>query len=570
MYEFTAPNGVIEEQFVADDKLTPEEELELQRIIEAEDSEEGRFIWDDKFQQYLVGLLLSDEQAVSNCRRIVRPAFFTDDVHKELVRFAFEYHEQYGTIPDKEFVKHHVQEHVAAKDSKVKYHWTATTNVVLDNYVPNIYDRPYLLDQITKFAKLQRIQFVIHKFIRSVKTGKPDYGTFKSEMEELDSFGQRTHEDLFLSWDQFVEEAEQESQEWLIPNWIEFGALTMLTGLPFSGKSSVVADIIGAIVTGRRWCEMPVTPCHVVFLDLENKYRITTKRIRRALGDDEGRIREFFHPVNRNMVRPPLSVEDTESLITKLQTTVEEAGERCLVIVDTMRSVYTESNELDNDDMRQLLYPLQGVAQRTKSAILVLHHNSRGRDEYAGVGVIAGAVDVLLNWTSDRKSHRAALDMCGTRDEGQPTLEFRFDTVKQQNVFVGTSEQVTKAKRTDEAEKELAPILAACPDQEFVSRNEVVKEMRQKVEQAESTIRTKLDKAASYGWLEKKKEGKGIKIRLTDQGRKLVDHWQVRRLVAQDCADATFGHCAVAPIAQNDRSAQPNFRSGRDLGEAAG
>lgn len=565
MYEFTDPKRVNEEQFVADDQLSSEEESELNRLLEAQESDDARFIWDSDFQQYLAGLLLSDEKAAAFCRCLVRPVYFTDVVHQELVRFAFKYNEDYGTIPDHAFVKQHVQDHIAKNNAKEKYHWIATTNVVLNNYVPNIYDRPYLLDQITRFAKVQQTKICINKFLNSVRGGEPHYGTLRRELEEIDTLGKATDEELFLTWDDFLEEAEQESEEWLVPNWIEFGALTMLTGLPFSGKSSIVADLVGAIAKGHLWCDMLVTQCHVIFLDLENKYRITAKRLRRALGDDDGRIKDVFHPVNRKRVRPPLTVEDIESIINQLPAAIDEAGERCLVIVDTMRSAFTESNELDNDDMRKLLYPLQGVAQRQNAAILVLHHNSRGRDEYAGVGVIAGAVDVLLNWSSDRKSGKAVLDMCGTRDEGQPTLEFRFDTVKQQNVFIGTSAQVTKAKRTAQAEEELAPILAACPEQEFVSRNDVVKQVSQKIEQADSTIRTKLDRAVSYGWLDKKREGKGFQVRLTEKGRELVNHWQGHQLVAPHCADSVLSDCAVAPIAPATDSAQPKSSLGRDL-----
>jgi Cdc6-like AAA superfamily ATPase len=569
MYEFNNLNGVAEDEFVADDQLSPEEQKELDRLTRAaeeQESAEGRFVWDDTFQQYVAGLLLSDEHAVAHCRRIgLRPIYFTDEVHQELVRFSLKYHEEYATLPARAFVEQHVQSHVEGKDAKVKYHWISTTNLVLKNYVPNLHDRPYLLDQITKFAKVQQTKLCINKFVASVKSGAPDYTTFRKELEEVEKIGTATNEKMFLTWDEFLEEADKESQEWLVPNWIEFGALTMLTGLPFSGKSSVVADLVAAISTNRLWCEMPVTPCHVILLDLENKYRITAKRIRRALGDEEGRISDFFHPVNRKLVRLPLSVENVESIISQLQAGIEEAEERSLVIVDTMRSVFTEANELDNDDMRQLLYPLQGVAQRNNAAILVLHHNSRGRDEYAGVGVIAGAVDVLLNWSSDRKSGKASLEMCGTRDEGQPTLEFLFDTEKQQNVFVGTSAQVTKAKRTVEAEEDIAPILAACPDAEFASRNEVVKAVSKQVEQAESTIRTKLDRAASYGWLETKREGKGIHVRLTDRGREIIRHWRGLRLIAHYCADSPLDDCAVAPIAQSGDSAQPNPIPGKDL-----
>ncbi len=52
-------------------------------------------------------------------------------------------------------------------------------------------------------------------------------------------------------WDEVCRVADSQTEDWLVPGWAEFGTLLLLTGLPFSGKSMLVAEMIAAMALDK-------------------------------------------------------------------------------------------------------------------------------------------------------------------------------------------------------------------------------------------------------------------------------------------------------------------------------
>jgi RecA-family ATPase len=267
----------------------------------------------------------------------------------------------------------------------------------------------------------------------------------------------------FETWDQTCTIAANQKEDWLIPHWAECGCLHILTGLPFSGKSSIVAEIVACMATGIPFCDMQVQQVPLLVLDLENKERIIVKRIKNALGGDHGDLKRLWHRVNPVHIARPLTNSYLRTCIEAVkQTTGTDKG---LVVIDTMRSAFAGSGkkENDNDDMGAILYPLQALAQQTNWAVLVLHHNNKSSGHFSGAGVIAGAADYLWNWTSDKAKLTGELAMDGGRDDHQYPLQFRYDMDTQRNIFLGKSTERLATEAKEKHDQTLAPWLSLLP-----------------------------------------------------------------------------------------------------------
>ena len=100
-----------------------------------------------------------------------------------------------------------------------------------------------------------------------------------------------------------------------------------------------------------------------------------------------------------------------------------------------MRSVFGAS-EMDVEQTKQLLYPLQRVARRQEAAIHVVHHRPKSGAKYSGQTTIAGAADYMWVWESDPDTCRATLELYGTRGQRAPRLHWEYDLARKRNVWL--------------------------------------------------------------------------------------------------------------------------------------
>ena len=260
---------------------------------------------------------------------------------------------------------------------------------------------------------------------------------------------------VFEKWSETKAIAATQQEDWLIKGWLEFGCLHAITGLPFSGKSSIMADMLAAMVRGEPWCELPVKQVPFVLLDLENKERILVKRFKRAMQGDEGRMEELYHRINPNdLPEVPVPISFVADIIEAVGAT------KGFVLIDTMRTAFQRDSN-DEASMLELLTPLKLIAHRTGWAIKTLHHNAKATNRYSGNTAFAGVLDCLWNWT--RVGYKAELSLEG-RDDAVDPLTFEFDPKLQRNIFTGTKGETTAAERKDKEDLDLCKVLRHLPD----------------------------------------------------------------------------------------------------------
>jgi len=165
--------------------------------------------------------------------------------------------------------------------------------------------------------------------------------------------------------------------EWLWPDRIPLGELTIFDGDPGTNKSSIALDLAARVSTGR---EMPDgTPgMHggVVLLQAEDSLNKTVPLRAQAAGAD----------LSRMAVVEDVTVPDDLSTIRKAVAAVKAK----LIIIDPLMCFVT-ANANKEQAVRRALTPLRNLADRHNIAIAVIRHlnKSGGRNAlYRGGGSI--------------------------------------------------------------------------------------------------------------------------------------------------------------------------------------
>ena len=281
------------------------------------------------------------------------------------------------------------------------------------------------MSETIEFAKMQGLKTSFaHVFDDSEMTTEQKLMTIKNTITYTLTL--TAPAELTTTWDDICKQ--QEKEDWLLPNWLEFGSLGMLSGDPFSGKSHIITEIFAGIFKHGTFTRYEINPCPVLLFDAENKKRILVKRLTKALGDGVcDSINKLFHRVDSTRLKLPLPVDSGAETVRSLIQEIKKKtnSDRVFVVIDTLRSVFA-ADEMETADMKKLLYPLQRVAQEENAAILILHHRPKSGATYSGQTSIAGACDYLWLWTSDKSTSIGKLELVGTRGDPEQPLKFKL------------------------------------------------------------------------------------------------------------------------------------------------
>lgn len=198
-----------------------------------------------------------------------------------------------------------------------------------------------------------------------------------------------------------LSEVEAERVSWLWPRRIPFEKITIIDGDPGLGKSTLALDIAARLTSGRAFpdgaeCER----AGVVILSAEDGLADTIRPRLDAAGADLDRV------IALTGIRTAEGVEDFPSLsrnVGQIESAVRDSRAG-LVIVDPLMAYIggPEVNSYRDQDVRRVLAPLAGMAEKTRAAVLLIRHlnkRAEGRALYRGggsIGISGAARSVLL------------------------------------------------------------------------------------------------------------------------------------------------------------------------------
>ncbi|CAM3552168.1 AAA family ATPase [Paracoccus nototheniae] len=173
------------------------------------------------------------------------------------------------------------------------------------------------------------------------------------------------------------------AREWLVPDMIPSGTVTLLGGDGGTGKSLLALQLAKAVATASRWLGYQTASGPVLFISAEDdddELHRRTSDIVRATGG-------HFSDLDRLVLRS-LAGEDAllafldrqsgvlspTSLYAEIEARIEEE-KPVLIVLDTLADLFP-GNENDRAQARQFIGLLRGWAIRHSCAVVLLAHPS--------------------------------------------------------------------------------------------------------------------------------------------------------------------------------------------------
>ncbi len=173
--------------------------------------------------------------------------------------------------------------------------------------------------------------------------------------------------------------------DWVWPGWIAKRYINIFAGETGAGKSTVLADIVARITTGKPWpSDNEVDqelrhPAGVLWLGSEDGLEDMTKPRMMAAGADNSRI-VVIKGVEVNGKRGTFSMQDDiETVRARLRKAIEEGRPFAMLVIDPITSylngsVLRKVDMNDSGQIRSILEPWMAVAQEFDIALCAVTH----------------------------------------------------------------------------------------------------------------------------------------------------------------------------------------------------
>jgi putative DNA primase/helicase len=197
----------------------------------------------------------------------------------------------------------------------------------------------------------------------------------------------------------------EEEVEWLWPNRIPIGKLTLLAGDPGLGKSFVTVNMAARVSTGTSWPDCPGIPQpvgSVVMFNCEDDVADTIlPRLNRAAGnpakvialqgvntvDSQGRRQTRGFTLDRDL--------------PSLKNVLEANPDVRLVVIDPISAYCGGTDSHKNADVRGMLAPLADLARQHRVAVVMVTHLAKGtsgKSVYRAMGSLAFTAAARAVW----------------------------------------------------------------------------------------------------------------------------------------------------------------------------
>jgi hypothetical protein len=231
--------------------------------------------------------------------------------------------------------------------------------------------------------------------------------------------------------------------EWLWPQRVPLGKLTILSGDPDLGKTWVMLDIIARVTTGRPFPDA-ANPFgrkdgtqmgagfprrNVLWASAEDDDEDTIKPRLQKLGADASRVEslafvlgEEFDHKKKEFVETEQTL-DLERHLDYLDKWLTGHPLVALVVLDPLAAFVGKIDTHRNSDVRRLLTPLAKLAAKHRVAIVGINHLHKGEGDnalYRGMGSMGFVAAARSSWLV-------------TRDPNEPKDRRLFTKVKGNN-----------------------------------------------------------------------------------------------------------------------------------------
>lgn len=397
-----------------------------------------KIIDDKEMETYLANSLMVPE-IMSACADWILPESFIYTPNRELVRLAYDFYQENEKPPNYEELKIELIKKYQGSDSFLllnaqldtfewnthftfKFDWKATIKLLAC-----LTKRALTVRYVNK--ELDAVKRFDFKELEKIKEAKAD--AIYRVTEALTGGSDLS---CLINGNTYFDIVENQMDEWIIENCCEVGDSVMFSGLPYSGKSTLLCYLFQSLTFGTDFFgESVITKTPILYINADSmKEKILGTKLRRLIGEED--LQEFkdnyfyLTPENMPKVITPDFLKRVVAKIRQLKGLTEE--QPVSVFVDTIRSAYMGEMEsgAENDPviMSRYLKSIRRMAKENKILIFNLHHNNKGKNEYSGSTSILGATDGYWNLTRDEDSDIAELYR-KDRHEVRRKIKYQFN-----------------------------------------------------------------------------------------------------------------------------------------------
>jgi len=174
-----------EDVFIDDLELT-EEEANMVSSFEDPDKKTSKeyYKWDEEIQRELVGLILNDKYFITQSLGLIKPSYFTNQCHQQVVKIVYKHYDKYSFVPSKNIILNELKESIKDKEDAIKAFYIGELNTIYNYYLPGAENRDYYLDKITTFAKGMALKEAFSKSLEFYKKAPEDEATW-TKIEDI-------------------------------------------------------------------------------------------------------------------------------------------------------------------------------------------------------------------------------------------------------------------------------------------------------------------------------------------------------------------------------------------------
>ena len=231
----------------------------------------------------------------------------------------------------------------------------------------------------------------------------------------------------------------REPTRYVVDKYLAEGSLNILYGPPAAMKSMLLADLCACVVAGTDWLPgsanngrgISTSQGPVLWIDMDNGTRRTDERVEAVARARSLPIDAPFYYVSMPM--PTLDVGKLDMMIY-LKTIIRQLDAR-LTVIDNLGLITGEIEE-NSAAMAMVMGYLRQIAEGTKTAMVVIHHQRKGGanggragDALRGHSSIEAAVDLALHVMREPNSSDVSVRSTKTRGvDVQPVIaQFNYE-----------------------------------------------------------------------------------------------------------------------------------------------
>jgi hypothetical protein len=171
---------------------------------------------------------------------------------------------------------------------------------------------------------------------------------------------------------------------WVVPDMVFYGGVTMVSGSPKSGKSTLVADMVRAREDRDTWLGRNVAPGTTILLTEEGGFPVVFRwKASPDLVVMQHHVAAAHHRLDTASPLPGVESEPFIDWVERhLQEAIDDTVGHPLVIIDTLAVWSGIDDENDASETTKAVIRWTELASRTGAAVILVHHSRKGGGQH--------------------------------------------------------------------------------------------------------------------------------------------------------------------------------------------